>query len=119
LRAGAYGFLPKECAADDLAKALKLVIGGRRYISPALAQAMAEDTSFERDSSRPLHTLLSGREFEVFRKIAAGARPTDIGAEMALSVKTVSTYRARIMDKMSFRCNADLTSYALRNNLIE
>ncbi len=117
LRAGASGYLSKEAAADDLLKAVKTVMSGRRYVSPALAELLASDLGG--DSEQPIHARLSTREFQILCKLAAGRSVSEIGKELCLSVKTVSTYRTRILDKMSFSTNADLTSYALRNGLIQ
>ncbi len=91
--------------------------GGRRYISAALAEILVAD--LDGDSDKPLHARLSAREFQIFCKLAAGRGVSDIANELSLSVKTVSTYRSRILEKMSFSANADITSYALRNGLIQ
>jgi DNA-binding NarL/FixJ family response regulator len=92
-------------------------VGGRRYVSAALAELLAADLSG--DSEQPLHAKLSTREFQILRKLAAGMSVSGIGKELSLSVKTVSTYRSRILEKMGLRTNADLTSYALKNGLID
>ena len=88
-------------------------------VSAALAESMAADLENPRDQNQPLHTALSTREFQIFCKLAAGSSVGSIGEELSLSVKTVSTYRSRILEKMSFSSNADMTSYALRNGLIQ
>ncbi|HEY2685016.1 MAG TPA: response regulator transcription factor [Steroidobacteraceae bacterium] len=119
LRAGAKGYLSKGSDPQELLRAIRLVIGGRRYVSPALAEQMAADLENGRNQDAPLHSLLSTREFQIFCKIAGGATVSEIGAELSLSVKTVSTYRTRILEKMSFKSNADITAYALRNGLIQ
>jgi two-component system invasion response regulator UvrY len=80
---------------------------------------MAADLEKSGDQNQPLHSSLSPREFQIFRKLAAGATPTAIAEELSLSVKTISTYRARILEKLRFTSNADMTSYALRNGLIQ
>jgi two-component system invasion response regulator UvrY len=116
LRAGASGYLAKDSAPDELVKAVNNVLAGRRYVSAALAEILAADLGS--DADKPLHTRLSTREFQIFCKIAGGRGVTDIANELSLSVKTVSTYRSRILEKMSFKTNADVTSYALRNGLI-
>ena len=117
LRAGASGYVSKEAAPEELLKAVKTVIAGRRYVSAALAELLASDLSG--DSDQPLHSKLSAREFQILCKIAAGRSVSDIGKELCLSVKTISTYRSRILEKMNFTTNADLTSYALKNGLIQ
>jgi two-component system invasion response regulator UvrY len=117
LKAGASGYLPKECAPEQLMSAIRTVMKGRRYVSPELAQIVAD--SFGADSGQPAHGCLSEREFQVFYKIAAGRTVSSIGEELCLSVKTVSTYRTRILEKMHLATNADITTYALRNALIQ
>jgi DNA-binding NarL/FixJ family response regulator len=117
LRAGASGYLSKEAPPEELLKAIKNVVDGRRYVSAALAELLAADLSG--DSEQPLHAKLSTREFQILRKLAAGVSVSAIGRELSLSVKTVSTYRSRILEKMGFKTNADLTSYALKNGLID
>ena len=117
LRAGASGFLSKEAAPDELLKAVRTVMAGRRYVSASLAQLLASDLGG--DSDQPLHASLSTREFQILCKLAAGHSVSAIGKELCLSVKTVSTYRTRILGKMKLTTNADLTSYALKNGLIQ
>jgi DNA-binding NarL/FixJ family response regulator len=117
LRAGASGYLSKEAPPEELLKAIRTVVGGRRYVSAALAELLAADLSG--DSEQPLHAKLSTREFQILRKLASGMSVSGIGKELSLSVKTVSTYRSRILEKMGLRTNADLTSYALKNGLID
>jgi two-component system invasion response regulator UvrY len=119
LRAGASGYLSKGGSPEEFLKAVRLVLNGRRYVSAALAESMAADLENPRDQNQPLHTALSTREFQIFCKLAAGSSVGSIGEELSLSVKTVSTYRSRILEKMSFSSNADMTSYALRNGLIQ
>jgi two-component system, NarL family, invasion response regulator UvrY len=119
LRAGASGYLSKGGSPEEFLKAVRLVLNGRRYVSAALAESMAADLENPRDQNQPLHTALSTREFQIFCKLAAGSSVGNIGEELSLSVKTVSTYRSRILEKMSFSSNADMTSYALRNGLIQ
>ena len=87
-------------------------------MSAALAESMAGDLKSKGDSNQPLHTQLSQREFQIFCKIATGATISQIGNELSLSVKTISTYRSRILETREFSSNADITSYALRNGLI-
>jgi DNA-binding NarL/FixJ family response regulator len=116
LRAGASGFIEKGTAPEELLRAVRAVLQGRRYVSSTLAEQLVGE--LDGDADKPLHARLSEREFQVFCKLAAGRAVSEIAAELCLSVKTVSTYRSRILQKMSFETNADLTSYALRNQLI-
>ncbi len=111
LRAGASGYLSKDSAPEELMKAVRTVLSGRRYVSAALAEILVAD--LDGDPDKPLHARLSTREFQIFCKLAAGRGVSDIANELSLSVKTVSTYRSRILEKMSFNANADITSYAL------
>jgi DNA-binding NarL/FixJ family response regulator len=117
LKAGASGYVTKESAADELMKAIKKVVGGGRYISPTMAEKLA--VAVGGDYEKPLHETLSDREFQVLCAIASGKKPGDIAAELGLSVKTVSTYRARVLEKMHMGSNAELTYYAVKNGLIE
>lgn len=117
LRAGASGYVSKDAASTQLVGAIRTVVQGRKYVSPSLAQILADGLSG--DASRPLHAELSQREFQIFCKLAAGAAVSRIADELSLSVKTVSTYRSRILDKMALKSNADLTYYAIKNGLIE
>jgi two-component system, NarL family, invasion response regulator UvrY len=117
LRSGANGFLSKESAPEELSKAVKTVLSGRRYVSAALADFLVSD--LDADVSKPLHAALSEREFQTLCKLAAGRSVSEIANELCISVKTVSTYRSRILQKTSFKTNADLTSYALRTGLIQ
>ncbi|MGA2707283.1 MAG: response regulator [Steroidobacteraceae bacterium] len=117
LRAGASGYLSKDSAPEELMKAVRTVLAGRRYVSAALAEMLVADLGGDPD--KPMHARLSTREFQIFCKLAAGRGVSDIALELSLSVKTVSTYRSRILEKMNFHANADITSYALRNGLIQ
>jgi DNA-binding NarL/FixJ family response regulator len=116
LRAGAAGYIAKDCAPEELLKAVRMVLQGRRYVSDSLAELLLLDLD---QADKPLHSLLSDREFQIFGKLAAGHGVSEIGRELCLSVKTVSTYRTRILEKMRMKSNADLTSYALRNEIIQ
>ncbi len=116
LRAGASGYLSKDSAPEELMRAVRTVLAGRRYVSANLAQILVAD--LDGGADRPLHARLSTREFQIFCKLATGRGVSEIATELSLSVKTVSTYRSRILEKMSFHANADITSYALRNGLI-
>jgi DNA-binding NarL/FixJ family response regulator len=115
-KAGAMGFLPKESPPEEILKAVGTVLDGRRYVSAALAELLVDQ--LDQDADKPPHASLSEREFQIFCKIAAGRSVSEIARELSLSVKTVSTYRARVLEKMHFTTNADLTSYALRNEII-
>ena len=119
LRAGASGYLSKGGSPDEFMKAVRTVLSGRRYVSASLAESMASDLKNPQVHHQPLHTCLSTREFQIFCKLAAGGPVNRIAEELSLSVKTVSTYRSRVLEKMSFKSNADLTGYALRNGLIQ
>ncbi len=116
LRAGASGYIAKDADPEDLLKAVRMVLQGRRYVSESLAELLLLDLD---RGDKPLHSLLSDREFQIFGKLAAGQGVSEIGRELCLSVKTVSTYRTRILEKMRMTSNADLTSYALRNEIIQ
>ena len=117
LRAGAAGYLNKEAASTQLVGAIRTVVRGRKFVSPALAQILADGVTG--DADKPLHGELSQREFQIFCKIAAGAAVSRIAEELHLSVKTVSTYRTRVLEKMGMKSNADLTYYAIKNGLID
>lgn len=117
LRNGASGYLQKEAMAVDLVGAIRTVVLGRKYVSSAVAQLLANDIDTVGDG--PLHGALSEREFEIFCRLARGQGATSIANDLSLSVKTVSTYRTRILEKMKLASNADLTYYAIKNNLID
>lgn len=114
LKAGASGYLNKEMAPEELVAAIRLVNSGRKYVSPAVAELLANSVGRSNDSP---HELLSDREYQVMLLLAAGKTVSEIAAEISLSVKTVSTYRARILEKMNLRNNAELMLYAIRNKL--
>jgi two-component system, NarL family, invasion response regulator UvrY len=121
LRAGANGYLSKARAPAELGPAIRRILSGKRYLSPAVEEAMAQrglplDSV---DPGRPPHELLSNREFQVICKIASGNSVSQIAADMGLGVKTISTYRARALEKMRMRTNAELTRYAIQNQLVE
>lgn len=115
LKLGADGYITKDVPPDTLLEAVRKVAAGRKYVSSNLAERLASDLSTAAD--RPAHELLSSREFEVMRKIAAGRTTGEIAAELHLSVKTVSTYRSRVLQKMNLRTNADIMHYAFRAGL--
>jgi DNA-binding NarL/FixJ family response regulator len=116
LKAGASGYLSKDGSPDELLKAVGQVLSGRRYVSASLAELLAAE--LDSDHDQPLHAGLSEREFQIFCKLASGQSVSGIAGELSLSVKTVSTYRSRVLEKMCFKSNADITSYALRNGLM-
>jgi DNA-binding NarL/FixJ family response regulator len=117
LRAGAAAYINKDIASEVLVTATKKIISGGRYISPSLAEKLI--ANLDEPMDKPLHELLSDREHEVMRMIAAGVPLTEIGERLHVSVKTISSYRARIMEKMQMKNNAELTRYAMTNNLID
>jgi len=116
IRSGASGYLTKDSAPEQLVEAVRRVHGGRKYLTPETAELLAE--SVESGQEKP-HEGLSDREFDVFRRLASGQSVSEIAADLNLSVKTVSTYRTRILEKMNIRSNADITRYAIQNQLIE
>lgn len=117
IKAGAAGYLTKEAASEKLVEAIKKVHEGGRYISMTLAEKLAETLMI--DMRRPAHENLTDREYQVFYNIACGKTVSEIASEMFLSVKTISTYRRRILNKMDMKNNSELTRYALENTLIE
>lgn len=114
LKAGASGYLTKDLAPDELINAVNKLLSGRKYITSSVAERLAEFT----DTSVSLHESLSNREFEVLKLIAAGTAVSEIAEKFSLSVTTISTYRTRILKKMNFKSNAELTQYAVSNKLI-
>lgn len=117
LRAGASGYLTKDSAPANLVGAIRRVVSGGRYISPKLAERLAAHVGPE--AEKPVHERLSDREYQVLRLIAAGKSTREIAGALSLSVKTVSTYRSRILEKMEMRSAAELTAYAVRHHLDE
>ena len=117
LKSGASGYMTKESAPEELVGAVKKVLGGGRYVSSALAEKMASYLAI--DTPKPPHERLSDREFVVLRMIASGKTVSRIAAELSLSVKTVSTYRARVLERMNLDSNSAMTYYAVQNGLIE
>jgi len=117
LRAGAAGYVTKKTAPQEIGEAVRRVLAGGRYITPSLAEMMALEMS-QRIEKEP-HERLSDREYQVFRRLALGKTVKEIASELSVSVQTVSTYRARILAKMGFRTNAELTEYAIRDHLLE
>lgn len=117
LKAGAAGYMNKQSAPDQLVDAIRQVAAGRKYISPTLAQELANQLGEDREA--PPHESLSDREYQTLIMIASGKTVSDIAAELSLSVKTISMYRTRILQKMKLRHNAELTHYAIKNSLVE
>jgi two-component system, NarL family, invasion response regulator UvrY len=115
LKSGASGYITKQSAPSELMAAIHQVARGRRYLTAALAEAMAD--SLSEDHERPLHESLSDREYQTLCLIASGKSLTDVASEMCLSVKTVSVYRSRLLQKMRLKNNAELTHYAIKNGL--
>jgi DNA-binding NarL/FixJ family response regulator len=117
LRAGAAAYINKESASEELATATKKILSGGRYISASLAEKLI--STLDEPGDKPPHESLSDREHEVMKMIAAGVHLTEIGERLHVSVKTVSSYRARIMEKMRMTSNAELTRYAMTHDLID
>jgi two-component system invasion response regulator UvrY len=117
LRQGASGYLNKECDPEEIVTAIRTVARGRKYITPAVAELLADNLGGNAD--KPLHEQLSEREFQVFLRLAKGETIGHMADSLSLSVKTVSTYRTRVMEKMKLESNSDLTYYALKNGLIQ
>jgi two-component system, NarL family, invasion response regulator UvrY len=117
LRAGAAGYVAKDQPPEELLRAVHVVLAGRRYASAALAELLVD--ALDEPTDQPLHAALSQREFQILCKLAVGRSVSEIARELCISVKTVSTYRARVLEKMKFTTNADLTTYALKNGLMQ
>jgi len=117
LKAGAAGYLTKGSAQEELIKAIRKILQGGKYVSSTLAEKLAFD--LEREPEKPLHETLSDREYQVMLMIASGKTISQIAEEMLLSVKTISTYRTRLLEKMKMATNAEITHYAIKNKLVE
>jgi DNA-binding NarL/FixJ family response regulator len=117
IKAGASGYLTKQSAPEQLVTAIRQVAQGRKYVSPTVAMQLAD--AIAGDSERPLHEMLSDREYEVFKRIAAGRTLTQIAEELSLAVATISTFRARIIEKTGLRSNAEMIRYGLEEGLVE
>jgi DNA-binding NarL/FixJ family response regulator len=117
LRAGAAAYINKESAPEELAMATKKIMSGGRYVSTSLAEKLIDN--LDESAGKPLHESLSDREHEVMKMIAAGTPLTEIGERLHVSVKTISTYRSRIMEKMLMKSNAELTRYAMTQGMID
>jgi DNA-binding NarL/FixJ family response regulator len=116
LRYGASGYVSKSAPPEEIIRAIRVVARGKRYLSETAADLVSAE--LDRATHEKPHETLSEREFQIFHKLAAGQSPTEIAGELHLSVKTVSTYRARVLEKMQLKTNADLTQYALKNSLL-
>lgn len=117
LRAGASGYVRKDADTDEILKAVRVVLQGRRYMSDAVSELLAR--RLQPDADRPLHLELSEREFQVLCLLAGGTTVTQVADQLFLSVKTVSTYRSRILEKLGMQTNAELTYYAIKNGLVQ
>src|ERR1043166_1961148 len=117
LKAGAAGFLNKDAAVEELLAAIRKVVAGGKYVSPSVGETLAE--SVETLAPHPRHEDLSDREFEVFRLLASGKAVSEIAAQLSLSVKTISTYRTRLLQKLHVKGNAELIRYAVQHRLTD
>jgi two-component system invasion response regulator UvrY len=117
LKAGASGYMTKNSAPHELIIAIKQISKGKKYVSPSLAERLAVD--LEVTTGRPLHESLSDREYQVMCMIASGKTLKEIAEQLSLSIKTISTYRSRILEKMNMKSNAGLTHYAIKNSLVD
>ena len=117
LKAGAAGFLNKDAAVEELLAAIRKVAAGGKYVSPSVGETLAE--SVETLAPHPRHEDLSDREFEVFRLLASGKAVSEIAAQLSLSVKTISTYRTRLLQKLHVKGNAELIRYAVQHRLTD
>jgi two-component system, NarL family, invasion response regulator UvrY len=115
LKAGASGFINKETATEELLGAIQKVLSGKKYITPAVAEKLAESMEV---GGRPLYEALSDREMQVLQQIASGKTVSEIADEISLSVNTISTYRSRILEKLQLTNNSELTRYAIENDLV-
>jgi DNA-binding NarL/FixJ family response regulator len=117
MNAGASGYLTKDSAPTELVKAIGEVIAGRRYLNPAVIQELV--TSRQTDQAQRPHEVLSDREYQVLRMIASGLTVSQVAVRLSLSVKTVSTYRARVLEKMNMRTTAELMHYGIQHGLVD
>ena len=117
LKSGASGYLPKSTLPDELIKAIRKVAVGKKYITPSLAEIIATD--FNQLNDKPVYQNLSDREFEILCQIASGKSLKEIGEELSLSSKTISTYRERILDKLHFKTNAEIIRFAIQEGLVD
>jgi two-component system, NarL family, invasion response regulator UvrY len=119
LRSGANGYVQKEALGTELVTAILTIMRGHKYISPAVADLLTAEPGATDTQDKPLHETLSAREYQIFYKLGQGEGVTRIADELCLSVKTVSTYRARVLEKMNMSNNADIIYYAIKQNLID
>ena len=117
LKAGASGYITKNLASEELIIAIRRIATGRKYVTQALAEKLVDD--LDDTSEKPLHEILSDREFQILKMMAKGQSQTNIANELSISVSTVNTYRSRIFEKLNLHSNAELIHYAFQNNLIE
>lgn len=117
MKAGASGYLTKEAAPEQLVEAIRKVVAGKKYISPTLSELLLIECGS--NSAKQPHETLSDREYQVLRMLGSGKKVSEIAATLSLSVKTVSTYRTHILEKMKLRNNAELTYYVMQNGLKE
>lgn len=117
LKAGVSGYITKSCSAEELVRAIRKVVSGGRYISPAAAELLATEPGMP--GAERLHERLSNREFQIMRMIAAGRTVGQMSTDISLSTNTINTYRARVLEKMGMRSNAELIRYAVENHLID
>lgn len=117
MKAGAFGYVTKETAPEQLVEAIRSVMAGKKHISPELSELLLQECGV--NTGRPLHEILSNREYQVLRLIGSGKKVSEIAEILALSVKTVSTYRTHILEKMHLKNNAELTFYVMQNGLKE
>src|ERR1700741_3112069 len=116
LKAGGNGYISKDCPRAELINAIRIILSGKKYISAEVAEKLA--SRFDDDMGKEQHELISDRELQVLKLIASGKTVSDIANELSLSVPTVSTYRSRLLEKMNLKNNAELTHYAINNNLV-
>ena len=116
MKAGAAGYMTKDSIPEDLVGAIKKICGGKKYITPSLAEKLADEVGH--DTEKMPHERLSDREYQILVMISSGKTVSDIGEELSLSVKTISTYRARILEKTGFKNNSELTHYAFQHELV-
>jgi DNA-binding NarL/FixJ family response regulator len=117
LKAGASGYLTKDSASDEVANALKKILAGGTYVSATLAENLA--SNLQASVQKSLHERLSDREYQIMRMIGIGKSVKEIAYDLSLSIKTISTYRARVLTKLKFKGNADVIRYAMREKLVE
>lgn len=117
LRSGVSGYLTKDTAPEEIIKAVRTIAGGKKYITPSLAEKLAFE--IDRDPERRPHEALSNREFQIMRALAAGKKIREVAEDLSISIHTVNTYKSRIMEKMNMKTVTELTLYAIENHLIE